>query len=158
PPNSGFSITQSGTAPAAGGPSSGPDSPQAQAFRSASSDLFTSFQAVPVGPPQAPTLDLAALKTTLLRRLDPAVTVPRRVQYLIAFSPRFTWQAPDLLEQIMAAPEFPQPMYAPLRDLSPDYVLPGVELVPPDTLGLLLSNHEFIEAYMVGLNYEMARQ
>ncbi len=58
----------------------------------------------------------------------------------------------------MAAPEFPQPMYAPLRDLSADYVLPGVELVPPDTLGILLANHAFIEGYMVGLNHEMARQ
>jgi hypothetical protein len=49
-------------------------------------------------------------------------------------------------------------MYAPLRDLSPDYILPGVEQIPPDTVGLLQSNHAFIEAYMVGLNHEMARQ
>jgi hypothetical protein len=158
PPNPSFVVTPPGTPPPSVGVSSGRDSAQAQAFRSATSDLFTSFQALPVDAPQAPALDLAALKTTLLTRLDPMVTVPRRVQYLIAFSPRFTWQAPDPLEPIMAAPEFPQPMYGPLRDLSPEYVLPGVELVPPDTLGLLLSNHQFIEAYMVGLNHEMARQ
>src|SRR5262249_22774125 len=53
---------------------------------------------------------------------------------------------------------FPQPMYAPLRDLSPQYLLPGVELVPAETMGLLLVNHAFIEAYMAGLNHEMARQ
>jgi hypothetical protein len=158
PPNASFAVTPPGTPPPSGGPTSGPDSAQAVAFRSAASDLFTSFQALPVDPPLAPALDLVTLKTTLLGRLDPTITVPRRVQYLISFSPSFTWQAPDLLEPIMAAPEFPQPMYVPLRDLSPDYVLPGVELVPPDTLGLLLSNHQFIEAYMAGLNYEMARQ
>src|SRR5262249_1812036 len=62
------------------------------------------------------------------------------------------------IEPIMAAPEFPQPMYAPLRDLSQDYILPGVELIPPDTTGLLQANHAFIEAYIVGLNHEMARQ
>jgi hypothetical protein len=157
-PNPSFAIVAPGMAPPSGGPSSGPDSPQALAFRSATSELFASFQAFPVDPPQAAALDLTTLKSTLLTRLDPAATVPRRVQYLISFSPRFTWQLPDALETIMAAPEFPQPMYAPLRDLSADYVLPGVELVPPDTLGLLLSNHEFIEAYMVGLNHEMARQ
>lgn len=158
PPNPSFAILPAGSPPAAVGSGSGADSPQAVAFRSATSDLFTSLQTLPVDPPQATALDLATLKTTLLSRLDPTVTVPRRVQYLISYSARLTWQAPDALETIMAAPDFPQPMYAPLRDLSPDYVLPGVELVPPDTLGLLLSNHQFIEAYMVGLNHEMARQ
>ena len=49
-------------------------------------------------------------------------------------------------------------MYGPLRDLSPEYLLPGVELVPPDTMGIVLVNQAFIEAYMAGLNHEMARQ
>jgi hypothetical protein len=156
PPNPKFAVTTPGTAPASGG--TGGDSTQASAFRSATTDLFTAFQEMPVDPPMAPALDFAALKATVLTRIDPRTTVPRRVQYLINFSARFTWQAPDLLEPIMAAPEFPQPMYAPLRDLSPDYVLPGVELVPPETVGILLANHAFIEGYMVGLNHEMARQ
>jgi hypothetical protein len=58
----------------------------------------------------------------------------------------------------MAAPEFPQPMYVPLKQLSEQYVLPGADLVPKDSLSLLQVNHSFIEAYMVGLNHEMARQ
>lgn len=58
----------------------------------------------------------------------------------------------------MAAPEFPQPMYAPLRDLSQSYLLPGVDQIPPNTLGLLQSNRTFIEAYMVGLNSEMGSE
>lgn len=156
PPNPNFTVTTPGTAPASGG--TGADSAQAAAFRNATLDLFTSFQEIPVDPPLAPALDLVGIKTTLLARLDPALTVPKRVQSLINFTPRLSWLAPDPLEQIMAAPEFPQPMYAPLRDLSADYVLPGVELVPPDTLGILLANHAFIEGYMVGLNHEMARQ
>jgi hypothetical protein len=49
-------------------------------------------------------------------------------------------------------------MYIPLRDYSEQYVLPGAELVLPNTLGLLVANHAFIEAYMVGLNHEMGRQ
>ncbi|HEY4185517.1 MAG TPA: hypothetical protein VGP07_10630 [Polyangia bacterium] len=136
----------------------GGDSPAAAAFRGATSDLFTFFQAQPVDPPQAPALDLRALKTTLLTRLDPATTVPRRALARLARSPALTWQPPDPIEPIMAAPEFPQPMYAPLRDLSPQYVLPGAELVPADTMGLLVTNHAFIEGYMAGLNHEMARQ
>jgi hypothetical protein len=156
-PNPAFSVTSAGTAPAAG-PTAGADSAQAAAFRSATADLFAGLLDVPVDPPPAPPLELATLKTTLMARLDPVGTVPRRALSLLKFTSRLQWTAIDPLEPIMAAPEFPQPMYAPLRDLSPDYVLPGVELVPPNSLGLLLANHRFIEGYMVGLNYEMARQ
>lgn len=157
PPNPGFAVTAAGVAPVAGSMTGG-DSAQAAAFRSATSDLFTGLLDVPADPVPAPTLELGTLKTTLIARIDPTVTVPRRTLSLLTFASHFTWKAPDPLEPIMAAPTFPQPMYAPLRDLSPDYILPGVELVPPDSLGLLLANPRFIEGYMVGLNFEMARQ
>lgn len=163
PPNPGFAVTAAtavGVAPAAGagGAAGAVDSAPAAAFRAATAALFTAVTAAPADPPPAPALALASLKTTLTTRLDPAATVPRRVQALLAFAPRLSWTAADPLEPIMAAPEFPQAMYAPLRDLSSSYVLPGVELVPPDTLGLLQANQRFIEGYMVGLNHEMARQ
>ncbi len=58
----------------------------------------------------------------------------------------------------MAAPSFPQPMYAPLRDLSVQYILPGADLIPSESVGLMLTNPAFIEAYMVGLSHELARQ
>ena len=157
PANPNFAITAPGVPPPVAA-STGPDSTQASAFRTATSDLFTAVQGFPADPPPSPALETAALKTTLLARLNPVITVPRRIQALLSFSPRFVWQAPDLLEPIMAAPDFPQPMYAPLRDLSPEYVLPGVENVPPNIVGIVVSNHAFIEGYMVGLNHEMARQ
>ncbi|HEY2738216.1 MAG TPA: hypothetical protein VGK45_07405 [Thermoanaerobaculia bacterium] len=157
PPNAGFGLTAPGVAPAAGA-SGGTDSAAAAAFRSATANLFTAFADTPADPPQPPALALAALRTTLMTRLDPATTVPRRVQSLLTFSSRLSWKAADPLETIMAAPEFPQPMYAPLRDLSAAYLLPGVELVPRDSVGLLQANPRFIEGYMVGLNHEMARQ
>jgi hypothetical protein len=158
PPRPSFAIAPAGSAPAAASGSSGPDSAQAAAFRAATSDLFTYVQAIPVDLLQAPALDITALRTTLLTRLNPITTVPRRVRSLISISVRLPWLPVDPLEQIMAAPSFPQPMYVPLRDLSPEYVLPGVDQVKPDTVGLLVTNHKFIEAYMVGLNYEMGRQ
>jgi hypothetical protein len=49
-------------------------------------------------------------------------------------------------------------MYEPLRDLSPENLLPGVSRIPPNTVTLLDTNHAFIEAYMAGLNHEMARE
>jgi hypothetical protein len=156
-PNPAFSVVAAGVAPPAASASGG-DSAQAAAFRRATGDLFTGLLDVPVDPPQASAIELATMATSIHARLDPVTTVPRRVLGRLQFAPRLQWTPPDPLEPIMAAPDFPQPMYAPLRDLSPDYVLPGVDKVPPDSLGLLLANQRFIECYMVGLNFEMARQ
>ena len=49
-------------------------------------------------------------------------------------------------------------MYAPLRDLSADLLIPNLHLIPEDTISLLETNRDFIEGYMVGLNHEMARR
>ena len=157
PPRPGFQVEPAGTPLPAGG-SGTSDSAQGALFRTATSQLFAYFQALPDNPAPRASLDIAALRTTLLTRLDPIATIAKRFQGLIDIDPRLRWDPPDLLEPIMAAPEFPQPMYAPLRDLSEQYFLPGAQLVVPDTVGLLETNHTFIESYMVGLNHEMARQ
>ena len=49
-------------------------------------------------------------------------------------------------------------MYESLRDLSPELLLPGVGTIDLDTVTLLNSNPRFIEAYMVGLNHELASE
>jgi hypothetical protein len=158
PPASNFQITAPGV-PLAGGRGSGPaDSSQAAALRSATSQLFGEFQALPANPGPLPALDMGALRNTIVGRIDPVVTVPRRVQGLVSISSRLPWIPVDPLEPVMAYPEFPQAMYAPLRDLSEAYLLPGVDQVPANSVGLLQSNRRLIEAYMVGLNHEMARQ
>jgi len=62
------------------------------------------------------------------------------------------------IDTIMAAPTFRQPMYEPLRDLSQELLLPGLQTVLPDSVIGLKTNRRFVEAYMVGLNVEMARE
>jgi hypothetical protein len=156
PARSSFQITPPGTPqPAAG--SGGTDSTQAAAFRKAASQIFADYQSLPDNPAPLPALDLATLQSTILTRIDPVSTIPQRISGLLTVAESFPWQPVDPLETIMAAPEFPQPMYAPLRDLSQEYLLPGVENIPANSVGLLQSNQAFIEAYMVGLNSEMGR-
>jgi hypothetical protein len=58
----------------------------------------------------------------------------------------------------MAAPAFPHAMSEPLRDLSQDLILPGLDTVPSDTVLGLETNRRFIEAFMLGLNVEMGRE
>ena len=156
PPQPGFEVEPVGTSPPGGAGST--DSAQAAAMRAATHDLFGFYQTLPAYPAIAPSLDIAALRTTVLTRIDPVATIAKRMQGLIVLPARLAWHPLDPLEPIMAAPEFPQPMYEPLRDLSEEYLLPGVELVPPDSMGLLEADHGFIESYMVGLNHEMSRQ
>ena len=162
PPPAGTGTGGTGTGGAGAGSSGtgtgAADSVEAGRFRQAMIQLGGALQAPASDPPLAAALDTQALRDTLVARLDPALTVPARVLSLIDIGARLGWRPPDPIQPIMAAPSFPQPMYAPLRDLSPDYILPGVEQIPPDTVGLLQSNHAFIESYMVGLNHEMARQ
>jgi hypothetical protein len=64
----------------------------------------------------------------------------------------------DSLEPIMRAPEFPKPTYNYLKEISEEWLLPGVEKVPPNSISLLKANQPFIEAFMVGLNHEMGRE
>ena len=59
---------------------------------------------------------------------------------------------------VMAHPIFADPMYRPLRDLSSELLIPNLNLIPNNTITLLETNPRFIEAYMVGLNHEMARE
>jgi hypothetical protein len=106
-------------------------------------------------PEERAPLGLEALRARLLARLDPNVTVEARWGKRVE-APR--WKPDDALEPVMAAPEFPTPMYQPLAELSQDLLLPGLEHVPPNTVALLGSNPAFIEAYMVGLNHEMSRE
>jgi hypothetical protein len=134
------------------------DSAQAALFRSALLPLTVAWQAAAPDPPLAAALDAAQLSQTVLAKLDPAVTVPARTLSMIAVASGLAWHPPDPLRTIMAAPAFPQPMYAPLASLSPQYVLPGADQVPANSVGLVQANHAFIEAYLAGLSYEMARQ
>lgn len=145
-------------APAAPVPSAGGDSPDAAAFRTALLPLAAAWQAPVPDPPLAPAADTALLSQTVLARVDPAVTVPERTFSMIGLAAGLAWAPEDPIRTIMAAPSFPQPMYAPLASLSPQYVLPGADQVPANSVGLVQANHAFIEAYMVGLSHEMARQ
>ena len=63
---------------------------------------------------------------------------------------------PKTIAPVMAHPIFTQPMYGPLRDISSEFLCPNLELIPNNTVSLLKTNQRFIEAYMVGLNHEMA--
>ena len=63
----------------------------------------------------------------------------------------------DRFVEPMAYP-YHTPMFEPLVKLSAELFLPNINLIAPNSVALLETNRPFIEAYMVGLNHEFARE
>jgi hypothetical protein len=140
----------------------GPDSPDAAMFRKvakANQEQFAKLFAAPKTA-LAPLFNLfdvnVNIKSKLLESVDPEKTITARVQ--ASLSTNGNQPKGDPLEPIMDAPSFPQPMYEALRDLSQDFLLPGLENVPANTVTLLEANPKFVESFMVGLNAEMSSE
>jgi hypothetical protein len=115
-------------------------------------------------PPRAlaPALEQARVQSALLQGLLPAVTVVARLSHRLnidlTLRPGFGAAALDPLAGIMAAPVFTRPMYQALRDYDQDALVPGLEELLPNTITLVATNPRFVEAFLVGLNHEMARK
>jgi hypothetical protein len=109
----------------------------------------------PVADPK-PSLDLAGAAGTAHEAMDPSDTIPARVGGQLDGLDIEDREYP--LAPIMAHPEYDEATFRSLRDLSQEYLVPGVDEIPLDSIGLLETNPEFIESYMIGLSHEMARE
>jgi hypothetical protein len=148
--------SQIGTSSHAGG--AGADSVEARSFRAAAAELATRLGVSVVEPKRVP-LALEALAGKVVNALDPRRAWPRLLAHevVLTFSPEWLTD-PEHLVPAMAYPDFDDPMYERLRDLSSELFLPNIGLIPPETITLLLTNPAFIEAYLVGLNHELGRE
>jgi len=141
----------------------GADSPTAKNFRAAAR---AHLDRITPGRPVALTAATAALNVgetrgALLAQIEPVRTFVALARAVVvtgsnATAPTGTGAMP--VETVMAAPKFTRPMYEPLRDLSQELLLPGLDTVVPNTVLGLKTNRRFVEAYMVGLNFEMGRE
>lgn len=160
PPLPAFTITEPGVSPPStspGGPNQ--DSQEAASFRIAVTDLHQRFEVALPKPAKRDPLNLAAATQTLTRALNPVRTIPNRTRSFIAIPASFKPLRPlATIETIMAHPVFSDPMYAPLRDISSELLMPNLNLIPMNTISLLETNRRFIESYMVGVNHEMSRE
>jgi len=136
----------------------GQDSLEAENFRNAAISLNTRLGIKAPDRVITP-FDLVNAHTKLYDAMLPTVAFPKKlaVDVRYAFDP--AWLAvPEHLVPAMAYPDFPDPMYEKLRDISSELFLPNLKLIPPNTISLLVTNPEFIESYMTGLNHEFGRE
>ncbi|HEX8205730.1 MAG TPA: hypothetical protein VF587_06710 [Solirubrobacteraceae bacterium] len=108
-------------------------------------------------PPRRP-LDLDGLAEGLVHVLDPDRTIPRRVLAGIHVPARLEELIVERFVEAMAYPVIDVPMYKPLSDISTELFVPNLNLIEQNSITLLETNQRFIEAYMTGLNHEMARE
>jgi hypothetical protein len=133
------------------------DSVEAANFRSSALDLQ---QRVVIRTPDKPApreFDVAGASAKLTRAIDPRVAFPIRLSAFIQIPGR-SFDNPEEIVDAMAHPDFEDAMYAYLRDINKELLIPNLQLIPPDTISLLETNPKFIESYMVGLNHEIGRE
>ncbi len=158
PPRSNFVLTEFDSPMPGIARSGSGDSVEAANFKVALKDAFNVYQSPPPKPPERQPLVLNNAVTTLQRSLDPSLAIPRRAEFLVKIPAKVkgSYLRPHkTLVTVMAHPVFSQPMYQPLRDISSEFLVPNLELIPNNTISLMETNQRFIEAYMVGLNHEM---
>jgi hypothetical protein len=129
--------------------------PEDTRFRVAVAAAFGDLNAPPAAAEALRPLDVPAIAAQMATAIDPRVTVAASLRQRIGVLP--PWHPPDPLDQVMAAPTFPQPLYQYLRDVSLDWIIPGFDKLPRDVVALGHTNERFIEGFMLGANDEMGR-
>lgn len=105
--------------------------------------------------PKAPSL--ARTARVVRERLNPARWLRARVRASIR-APERLWRDEDVPAAMFGAPEFPEPAYALLARIDPELILPGVGAVPTDSVALASVDDAFVEAFLLGVNEELARE
>jgi hypothetical protein len=135
------------------------DSPEALRFKGALRELYQGLAtatAVGRADPRL-RLDVADATAAVQDGLRADQTVPKNLLGSVNLPDRLRPFADQFIEA-MAYPVFDLPMFQPLLDQSVDDFMPGLNLIPPNSITLLVNNREFIESYLAGLNHEMARE
>lgn len=136
------------------------DSPEAVRFKTAIKDANTMLVAsteVSKEPPRQ-TLNLPAINTVVMDAINPNVTIFRHSFQSLVLPERLLKLLRERFQEAMAYPEIDIPMYEPLVAISSEMFLPNINRIGQNTISLLETNQRFIEAYMVGLNHEFARE
>lgn len=105
---------------------------------------------------------LVAQRPSVQAQLDPAPMLALRWRAAVQRAEPAPAPAPESATLPGGAlgliPRYTLPASEALARLSQDWLLPGLQQVPADTVALLEPNRRFIEAFMLGLNVEMTRE
>lgn len=130
-----------------------------QAFQSDFQLFQTAVLNVSPSPQLAPTIgNLNLIHNTLMDRLAPNYTINKRIGYRLRRLLDGVFRPVENPKPIMAHPEFKKPTYEYLKEISQSLILPNIDDLEENSVTLLENNQRFIEAFLAGLNHEMARE
>ncbi len=104
--------------------------------------------------------DIIQLKNEIANKIHPLKSLGEKIMRIIPITsiPAFPGSAVDRIKPVLAYPELPYPMYEYLADLSSEFIIPGLSGVDDNSVMAMSPDLSFIEAFMAGLNHEMARE
>jgi hypothetical protein len=139
--------------------SGGIDNEIAKDFRNALTGLHSVFDfSATIKPIAKSKLDLDNIAGKLIVAMKPTDSIPKRVLSGIKLGTLQQLQLAESFKPVMAYPIFDDAMYEKLKELSPDYLVPNLDLISNNSITLLETNSKFMEAFLLGLNHEMSRE
>ena len=138
------------------------DSKEGERFKQGLADVAEILQAniAAAAINERPPLETDNIVQATSATINPNFSIPRYIlRSQVNIPSRLVKErGPEVFKEAMAYPELDFPMYKPLADISADLFLPNINYVAQNSISLLETNQEFIEAYLVGLNHEFARE
>jgi hypothetical protein len=115
--------------------------------------------------PEPPALALDGVGAELRAKTDPVPAIHRRIASLLRVNrrplgsdeTRIVHDGGDLAP-LHATPQLRGPMYEPLAEYAGERLLPGIDRIEANTVGLLKTNPRFVEAFLIGANVELASE
>lgn len=108
-------------------------------------------------PTSIPLIFKPFVSQSISERLRPDIAIAKKVRARLPEA-ALPSNPTNEVSVLRVAPDFPEPMFDALAAQSLDLIMPGLDRFPVNCCGLFESNQTFIEAYLVGLNHEMARE
>lgn len=147
PNNSALSVTSTGN-----------DSASAIAFRSAAISFHAYVSSIQPPPSLNPSLDIPNASSVLETTLEPTIVFEAMASQVTLIGADASISSPATTDVIMAAPAIRKAMYRYLVQQSPDWMVPGLNDLLQNSVSIFEINQQIIEAYMLGLNHEFARE
>ncbi len=127
-------------------------------FKNAETYLYQRIKFSKVEEKKLTAFDVTNAAEKISFTIDPKVSFPKRLTAQIMLPLTKSYLIPSNIIPAMEYPDFEDPMYAQLRDISEELLVPNLNLIPQNSISLLETNQAYIESYMVGLNHEMGRE
>lgn len=122
-------------------------------------NVHNRLSAPSTAPPTGDALVLSGIKTNITENIDPGNTMLNIAKKLVVqHDVNGQIVTLDNLDLILEAPKIEIAMYKDLYDISPDLLMPKLNDLPANSISILEPNQKVIEAYMMGLNHEMASE